>query len=740
MTTPNRPEDAENLGGNFAALGALDDPLAADAIELVVKEQQASVSFFQRRLGIGYGRAARIIEAMEKDGIIGPQTSLITPREVHMKEVPANLQDLIDRGREAQPAEALQSFDNMPPIFASPMSASNNLDTSSEIGERDPLFQKATEWVAQQATRASLTDLRTALNIPAVRTEAMLVAMKEKSLVRQSGFMPFPQFFEYTPPPIPVAPATAAPASRSNPFADRPTPAASTPRLDARGNEWTGVDDSFSGHGKVVYQDGVIEEGLFVDGNLLEGKRTERHGSTLEGKFDSDMLLSGTITERWKIINGDFAPDDGRLMNGTIKYLDDGSVRTIVNGIGVEDSGSRPIFTADPDIDDKSHDESEPYVRIKSIRENAQYGMVPKSKEGEANRGIERVEDIVRKLPEEDRRLIGELHITFMDRLTLAPQSKLGAIFGRKPKSVPRWRARDTQVESMIIQIDPLRLPADENEIAEYLIGAAKIYAAKQNAEMAVSELKEATQIPGLELNYDHGSPNFHQSLPGIEKIKKAIVEGMDEEETGMLSRSNMLLLMVGQKKEDYAGSKYKIILSCDTEMSTDEITSFLRGELRRIEQKDAAGRSPSRKPTKKSAPGIFSSTRGKIAGALAALAVVGAGAAAVHQNNKPVPVDTTPAPKAPKAPKAPEKAAEPPKAPEEAAEAPKAPEAPKKESGEIKKVDLSKIPLNGKVTFKTLEDGAKMGVLKKNSRGKYEPVDAFDFDGDDDRTVIRIQ
>lgn len=42
------------------------------AVELVLREGKASVSFIQRRLRLGYNRAARIMEAMEKNGIVGP--------------------------------------------------------------------------------------------------------------------------------------------------------------------------------------------------------------------------------------------------------------------------------------------------------------------------------------------------------------------------------------------------------------------------------------------------------------------------------------------------------------------------------------------------------------------------------------------------------------------------------------------------------------------------------------------
>jgi S-DNA-T family DNA segregation ATPase FtsK/SpoIIIE len=49
-----------------------DDPLYDDAVRLVLNTQQASISMLQRRLRVGYARAARLIDMMELDGIVGP--------------------------------------------------------------------------------------------------------------------------------------------------------------------------------------------------------------------------------------------------------------------------------------------------------------------------------------------------------------------------------------------------------------------------------------------------------------------------------------------------------------------------------------------------------------------------------------------------------------------------------------------------------------------------------------------
>jgi len=58
------------------------DPLLAEAIDLVRKEGRASVSMLQRRMRIGYTRAARIVDMMEDKGIIGAPEGTTQVRQV----------------------------------------------------------------------------------------------------------------------------------------------------------------------------------------------------------------------------------------------------------------------------------------------------------------------------------------------------------------------------------------------------------------------------------------------------------------------------------------------------------------------------------------------------------------------------------------------------------------------------------------------------------------------------------
>ena len=68
-------EDGEGEGGGGPAgtsnLADSDDPYD-QAVSVVLRDGKASTSYIQRRLGIGYNRAASIIERMEQEGIVGP--------------------------------------------------------------------------------------------------------------------------------------------------------------------------------------------------------------------------------------------------------------------------------------------------------------------------------------------------------------------------------------------------------------------------------------------------------------------------------------------------------------------------------------------------------------------------------------------------------------------------------------------------------------------------------------------
>jgi len=58
-----------------------EDPLYEKALEIVMQQGKASASYIQRRLKVGYNRAARLVELMEHNGVVGPAQGS-RPREV----------------------------------------------------------------------------------------------------------------------------------------------------------------------------------------------------------------------------------------------------------------------------------------------------------------------------------------------------------------------------------------------------------------------------------------------------------------------------------------------------------------------------------------------------------------------------------------------------------------------------------------------------------------------------------
>jgi DNA segregation ATPase FtsK/SpoIIIE, S-DNA-T family len=85
-----RPEVLEAKKEIEAAAAADEDydEMYDQAVAIVTETQQASISMIQRRLRVGYNRAARMVEQMQKDGVVGPADGA-KPREVYARKIEA---------------------------------------------------------------------------------------------------------------------------------------------------------------------------------------------------------------------------------------------------------------------------------------------------------------------------------------------------------------------------------------------------------------------------------------------------------------------------------------------------------------------------------------------------------------------------------------------------------------------------------------------------------------------------
>ena len=76
---------ANGAGGDLGENEDMDDELYEEAKRLIVDAQKASASYLQRRLRVGYARAARLLDMLEAQGVIGPGEGA-KPREVLIKK------------------------------------------------------------------------------------------------------------------------------------------------------------------------------------------------------------------------------------------------------------------------------------------------------------------------------------------------------------------------------------------------------------------------------------------------------------------------------------------------------------------------------------------------------------------------------------------------------------------------------------------------------------------------------
>jgi len=70
LESTSEDQDTSSMGGSFS--GSEDDELYTRAVRIVLETRIASISMLQRRLEIGFNRAARLVERMESEGIVGP--------------------------------------------------------------------------------------------------------------------------------------------------------------------------------------------------------------------------------------------------------------------------------------------------------------------------------------------------------------------------------------------------------------------------------------------------------------------------------------------------------------------------------------------------------------------------------------------------------------------------------------------------------------------------------------------
>jgi len=94
-------EDTSPPWDSISAEDSEEDPLLSQALELIGRQSQTSTSFLQRRLRIGYSRAARLMEQLEAQGVVGPDPGGGRRRQLFVSTVDEGVPDQTEDDGEA---------------------------------------------------------------------------------------------------------------------------------------------------------------------------------------------------------------------------------------------------------------------------------------------------------------------------------------------------------------------------------------------------------------------------------------------------------------------------------------------------------------------------------------------------------------------------------------------------------------------------------------------------------------
>jgi hypothetical protein len=128
-----------------------DDELFEEAKELIINSGKASASYLQRRLSVGYARAARLLDLLEESGIIGPSNGA-KPREILVSQgqYEAMINDGVAGARLHDPATSEAPDEYLP--------ADEEAEESEEAGEKTEENPEEAEIEVEEAVEDSVEE------------------------------------------------------------------------------------------------------------------------------------------------------------------------------------------------------------------------------------------------------------------------------------------------------------------------------------------------------------------------------------------------------------------------------------------------------------------------------------------------------------------------------------------------------------------------------------------------------
>ena len=160
------------------------DPLLRDAAKLIITHQNASASFLQRKLIIGYVRAATILDQLEFLGIVGPSNGAI-PRQILITDT--SQIDNLTKPRKLSDAEMQQKVLDLDlkvnKILNALQAISMDLSDDDEDNDQDNLLEEAAKLAKEKNGKLNISDVQRKLNIGYARSARILYELREEGLL-----------------------------------------------------------------------------------------------------------------------------------------------------------------------------------------------------------------------------------------------------------------------------------------------------------------------------------------------------------------------------------------------------------------------------------------------------------------------------------------------------------------------------------------------------------------------------
>lgn len=121
------------------------DPMLEEAIQVVLESGKASTSLLQRRLKLGYARAARIVDLLEQNGIVGPADGA-KPREILITEWPPEGPEPVEGRQESEEEEAETPVEEEEVEPEEVESDKTGAEEAEEEGDEEAEDEESADW------------------------------------------------------------------------------------------------------------------------------------------------------------------------------------------------------------------------------------------------------------------------------------------------------------------------------------------------------------------------------------------------------------------------------------------------------------------------------------------------------------------------------------------------------------------------------------------------------------------